>query len=384
MPNVRSPSRADLALAGVLAAYALVEGLVIDAPAAWLVGAPLAMLPFAWRRAYPFAVVALVLVLVLLLGTATRHASDSVLPLPVIIACAYTAGRETASGRLALLGAAAIAAWMAIGLGFGTSPAENSGAEDLVALLVLISGAAGAGYVIRLRQAENAKLQSLTAELASQRDARARAAVAEERARVARELHDVVAHSVSLISVQAGAAEELMGRDDARAREALHAVQETARGALGEMRRLLTVLRTDDGAPELTPQPGLAAVTELVAQARGGGLPVELREEGSRGAVPAGIDLSAFRILQEALTNVRKHAGAAPTEVLVRYAPDAVEVEVSNVDPPAATTPNGDDGGYGIAGMSERARICGGTLDAGRRDGRFVVHARLPLSGAPR
>ncbi|MDP8908075.1 MAG: histidine kinase [Chloroflexota bacterium] len=383
MATARSPSRADVALGGLLATYALIEGLVIDAPTVWVVGAPLAMLPFAWRRVYPFAVIALVLVLVLLLGAVGMDPSHSVLPLPVIIVSAYTAGREAASGRVAFLGAAAIGAWMAIGLGFGTSPAENSGAEDLVALLVLVSGAAGAGYVIRLRQTENAKLQSLTAELASERDARARAAVIEERARVARELHDVVAHSVSLIAVQAGAAEELMGRDDARAREALHAVQQTARDALAEMRRLLSVLRTDDEEPSLTPQPGLAAVTDLVAQARGGGLPVELREEGSRGKVPAGIELAAFRIVQEALTNIRKHAGAPPTDVLVRYAPDAVEVKVSNLDLPGATMPSGHHPGYGIAGMSERARICGGTLEARRRDGRFIVHARLPLTGVP-
>lgn len=286
MANVRSPSRADVALAGVLATYALVEGLVVDAPTGWLVGAPLAMLSFAWRRAYPFAVIALVLVLVLLLGAVGLHPSNAVLPLPVIIVCAYTAGRETPTGRLALLGAAAIVGWMAIGLGFGSSAAENSEAGDLVALLVLVGGAAGAGYVIRLRHSENAKLQSLTAELATQRDARARAAVAEERARVARELHDVVAHSVSLIAVQAGAAEELMGRDDARAREALHAVQETARGALGEMRRLLSVLRTDDEAPGLTPQPGLAAVTDLVAQARGGGCPSSCARRAAAGSCP--------------------------------------------------------------------------------------------------
>lgn len=330
----------------------------------------------------PFAVIALVLVLVLLLAAVGMDASHSVLPLPVIIVSAYTVGREARSGRVALLGAAAIVAWMAIGLGFGTSPAENSGAEDLVALLVLVSGAAGAGYVIRLRQSENAKLQSLTAELAAERDARARAAdraTGARRAGVARRCRP----HVSLIAVQAGAAEELMGRDDARAREALHAVQETARDALAEMRRLLSVLRADDEAPTLTPQPGLAAVSDLIAQARGGGLPVELREEGSRGKLPAGIELAAFRIVQEALTNIRKHAGAPPTDVLVRYAPDAVEVKVSNLDLPSATTRNGHQPGYGIAGMSERARICGGTLEAHRRDGRFIVHARLPVTGAP-
>jgi len=348
MAAVRSLPRTDVALAAVLAAYALVEGLLIGAPAAWIAGAPLAVLALAWRRLYPLASVAAVLVVVALLGAlAGLEEPGSVLPLPVIVISAYTAGREARDGRVALAAAAAIVAWGMIGL--------------------------------RVRQGENAKLQSLAAQLAAERELVARAAVAEERGRVARELHDVVAHSVSLIAVQAGAAEELLGRDDARARDALRAVQETAREALAEMRRLLSLLRAGDDSPGLAPPPGLGAVAELVDHARRGGLPVQLREEGARGQVPTVIDLSAFRIVQEALTNVRKHASGSPTEVLVRYCSNEVVVEVSNADDGATA---GDQRGYGIVGMSERARICGGTFDVDRRDGRYVVCARLPLEQA--
>lgn len=233
---------------------------------------------------------------------------------------------------------------------------------------------------MRLRQAENRELGELADRLAAERDLRARVAVVEERARVARELHDIVAHSLSLIAVQAGAAAELMGRDEARARSWMTAVQRTAGEALAEMRRLLSVLRADGDEPELAPQPGLAAVAQLVARARDSGLPVALREDGARPEVLAGVDLSAFRIVQEALTNVRKHAGAVPTEVVVRYAPDAVVLEVSNAD---GQTPDGaanGSPGHGIVGMRERTRLYGGTLDVRRRDGRYVVHARLPLT----
>jgi signal transduction histidine kinase len=381
MTTLRSLPRADVAIAIVLAAYAVVEAIVVAAPAAWFVAALVATAALPWRRRFPAAVIAIVVGAIVLPGAFGVDHVDTVLPLPLIIVAAFTAGREAPSGRRALLGALAIGAVIGAGLGLTDATAENSQGEDLVALLVLVGGAAGVGHVMRVRNAENRRLASLTAQLAAERDLRARAAVSEERARVARELHDIVAHSVSLIAVQAGAAEQLMGRDEARARESLRAVQETARGALGEMRRLLAILRTDGDAPGLAPQPGLSSLPELVEQARSGGLPVVFTEQGARSEVPAGMDLSAFRIVQEALTNVRKHAGRAATEVVVRYEPDSVVVEVANDDAGAALNGKGDASGHGIPGMRERARLYGGTLEIGRRDGRYVVQARLPLAG---
>ena len=378
MTKVRSLPRADVALALALSAYALAEAIVLSAPVGWLVGAPIAVLSVAWRRRVPALVIGVLLGLILVPDALRADSLDSVLPLPLIIVAAYTAGREASSGREAVVGAVAIVAVMALGLGLtGSDDIENSKPEDLVALIVLVAGAAGVGHLMRVRQAENRRLHDLTEQLAAERDLKARAAVAEERARVARELHDVVAHSVSLIAVQAGAAENLMGRDEARARQSLQAVQDAARGALSEMRRLLTVLRSEDGEAGLAPQPGIDDLSALVDQVSAGGLPVTLREQGPRPAVPAGVDLSAYRIVQEALTNVRKHAGPVATDVVIEYPPGAVVVEVAN--DAAATAPNGD--GHGIPGMRERARLYGGTLDVEREGGRHVVRARLPIAG---
>lgn len=374
------PSRTDVALAGVLGAYALLEGILLGSPAPLVAAGVLAGLLLAWRRRHPVPVLSLSLVLVLLPGLLDFESFGSVLPLPIIIVSAYTAGREASSGAVATVGAIAVGALVAIAQEFAP-PGDNSTAEDYVAILVIVGGPAAAGHVMRVREAENRHLEALTVQLAQERDRHARAAVIEERGRVARELHDIVAHSVSLIAVQSGAARELIGRDDARARESLAAVQQTARGALGEMRRLLTVLHADEDTPGLAPQPGLADVPALVEQARGVGLPVDLCEEGVRPQVSAGVDLSAFRIVQEALTNVRKHAGAVPTEVLVRYGDGEVLVEVANEigDAARAGMDARDDGGHGIPGMRERARLYGGTLEVDRRDGRHAVRARLPL-----
>jgi signal transduction histidine kinase len=191
---------------------------------------------------------------------------------------------------------------------------------------------------------------------------------------VAAELHDVVAHSVSIVSVQAGAAEQLLEKDPPAARGHLRAVQQAAQEALREMRRLLGVLREDQA--DYAPQPGLGRLPELVDEARRAGLPVALHEEGERGEVAQGVDLAAFRIVQEALTNVRKHAGRAPTTVGLRYAAEEIELEVENAPGDGG---NGGGSGHGILGMRERARVYGGWVEAGP-DGRggFAVRARLP------
>jgi signal transduction histidine kinase len=202
-------------------------------------------------------------------------------------------------------------------------------------------------------------------------------AVADERARIARELHDVVAHSVSVMVVQAGAAEEVLSRHPERTREALRAVQDTGRQALVEMSRLVGLLRDDHEELGLAPQPGIGAIDALVAQVRDAGLPVELRIEGRPGDVPLGIDLSVYRVIQEALTNALKHAGDARAEVRLHYAGDTLEVEI--VDDGRGSG-NGHVGGHGLAGMRERIAVFGGEFAAGPRpEGGFSVRARLPL-----
>jgi signal transduction histidine kinase len=222
--------------------------------------------------------------------------------------------------------------------------------------------------------------RNLLAALAREQAARERAAVVDERARLARELHDVVAHSVSTMVVQAEAGESLLERDPERAREAFVSITSSGRQALGELRRMLGLLRSSDGEPLLGPQPGVRELHALVEQMRGVGLPVELSIEGEPRPLPAGVDLSAYRIVQEALTNTLKHASPARAWVMVRYGGDHVELEV--LDDGRARA-GGSQGGHGIAGMRERVRLYGGTLEVGSRNGGgFSVRARLPVTTA--
>jgi signal transduction histidine kinase len=210
-----------------------------------------------------------------------------------------------------------------------------------------------------------------------ERDLVAREAVVEERARIARELHDVIAHHVSMIVLQAGAERRLLDGANTSTQEVLATVERTGRSALTEMRRLLGMLRTDADEP-LTPQPGLKDVPTLATQLREAGLPVELHIEGERRELPVGIELSAYRIVQEALTNALKHAGDAKASVNIRYGSDSLELEIAD-DGPGTSTPM-PSGGHGLLGMRERVALYGGRLDAGRRpSGGFAVRVLLPI-----
>ena len=212
---------------------------------------------------------------------------------------------------------------------------------------------------------------------------RAMQAVLDERTRIARELHDIVAHSVSSMVVQAGAAEQA-GDDRAFVDGALAEIRATGSEALAEMRRLVTMLRDLDERPSLTPQPRLAGLSALVEQAGRDGLATSLRIEGEERLLPAGLDLAVYRIVQEALTNVRRHAGATRCEVLLAYAPDEVRVDVVDDGRGGSGDSGGVPGtgpGHGLVGMRERASLYGGRLEAGPHDeGGFVVSARLPVA----
>ncbi|MDW5597439.1 histidine kinase [Conexibacter stalactiti] len=213
-----------------------------------------------------------------------------------------------------------------------------------------------------------------------------RRAVAQEQARIARELHDVVAHSVAVIVVQASAAGEIFDDRPERARESLQAIEATARETLTELRRLVGGIRTDvpDAPSPLHPQPSLAHVEELAARVRATGLEVTVTREGAAaGPVPAGVDLSAYRIVQEALTNTLRHARARRAEVALRYGPDALELDVRDDGGGHPAAAGGDGHGLGTSGMRERAALLGGTLEAGPGPhGGYRVHARLPLGAA--
>jgi signal transduction histidine kinase len=243
---------------------------------------------------------------------------------------------------------------------------------------VVITTAAWAGGVTLGTRARAATAAERRAELlALERDLRAREAAVEERARIARELHDVIAHTVSVMVVQAGAAEQVLEGENMAAREALRAIRESGKGALVELRRLLGLLR-DDEPEELAPQPSLRDVDELVAQVEAAGLPVSLERRGTARVLPPGLDQAAYRIVQEALTNAIKHANAQRVEIGIDWQTDAVCLTV--VDDGGGAGSGTSNGGHGLIGMRERAQLYGGRLEAGPHDGGgFAVSATLPL-----
>jgi signal transduction histidine kinase len=253
-----------------------------------------------------------------------------------------------------------------------------AGPTDPLSVLI-VAGAWLLGHYVRTRRLLVAELQQRAVDLEREREERALRAVAEERLRIARELHDVLAHTMSVVAVQAGTGRLIGAEHPAEALKALTAVEETTRSAMREMRQLLTVLRTDDdpGGP-VTPAPGLDDLAALVAQVAEAGLAVDLRTEGEPRAVSAGVGLAAYRIVQEALTNVIKHVGPAHASVLVRYTDQDLTVEVR--DDGHAGRSGVVTGGHGLVGMRERAAVHGGELIAGPASGGgFRVAARLPL-----
>ena len=212
-----------------------------------------------------------------------------------------------------------------------------------------------------------------------ERDVAAREAVLDERARIARELHDAIAHNVSMMVLQAGAERRVLNGDGGETREVLEGIARSGRSALTEMRRLVGMLRSDRAEP-LTPQPGLADLTSLATQVSEAGLPVELRVEGESRELPVGVGLSAYRIVQEALTNALKHAGAAHAVVRVRYAPDSLELDITDTGSGSASAVSTPNGGHGLVGMRERATLYGGRFFAGHTpDGGFTVRVQLPI-----
>jgi len=368
---LRVPQPIDLAIAGAIAVWALVEAVAVDGPGSVPLRILVALLysvPLLWRRRFPIPVLALICAVLLVRVLNADTPDYGVMPFPAMLIATFSVACHVRPLALALPPVALPVAAMLITLNTDYwSGGSNPG--DVAILCFFVAAAWGAGRVVRVRSHQAAAARAESGE-------RAREAVAEERTRIARELHDVVAHSVSIIAVQAGAAEAYVDRDPARAREHIGAVRRTAAETLTEMRRLLDVLREDEAL--YTPQPTLAGLERLVEEVRATGVPVELTWEGDVDGLPAGIDLAAYRIVQEALTNVRRHAGGAPTRVHVRRADGSIEVEVVNAAP---TSPGeGPGGGHGLVGMRERVRLYGGSLDAGAgEDGGFAVRARLPV-----
>ncbi|MGH2972535.1 MAG: sensor histidine kinase [Gaiellaceae bacterium] len=332
----------------------------------WDGGVPLAVAqiaPLLVRRRYPRAVLGVITAA----WIAQTVFASTLPPIPTMVAV-YTVGANLA--RVEGLQAAAVAtaasslATLAVG-GYGSTLSD----------LVLLAAAWVVGDNLGTRREYTRALEERAERLEREREAEAARARAEEQARIARELHDVIAHNVSVMVVQAAAANDVFDSRPERAREALRAIEASGRTALAELRRLLGVVR-EDGA-EFAPRPGLDRLDDLVAHVRAAGLAVAISVEGARRPLPAGIDLSAYRVVQEALTNTLKHANATRADVALRYRDDELGVEVRDDGEGGS---DGDGGGHGLIGMRERVTAFGGSLEAGPSNtGGFAVAARFPL-----
>ena len=331
------------------------------------------LLPLVARRQFPFGAPA-----TYWLGAVVASFVDGrLVPFPgglyvLAMASAFLLGnvRDALQARL---GAVIVVGGAAIII--NNLPAHSTAEQVFIPVVFGISWLAGFALRERAEQAEVAELRATQAE--REREAAARIAVAEERVRIARELHDIVAHAVSVMVLQIGAVRHKLPEALAEDADALRGVEQTGRTALAEMRRLLGAMRRDGDDAELAPQPGLDALDSLLEEVGRAGLPVRLHVDGDPFPLPRAIDLSAYRIVQEGLTNALKHARASHADVAVRYRPDELEVEILDDGAGMAT---GDGPGYGLVGIRERVKIYGGEMSAGPApEGGFILSARLPL-----
>ena len=383
------PRALDYALAAALTVFLQVELVVTDPDSlqaeTWVnhVFGFVATASLAFRRTHPSAAL-LVLVFPLMFSSIVLD-SDLVENPFVPFFCAflgfYSLGaheRDERRARLVPLIALAMI-WADITAG----GVEDGPGEYVFVALVVVAAPFFAGRMVRSRADRADALERLALQLEREQEQRAELAVTEERSRIARELHDVVAHSMSVMVIQAGAARKMMDKDPARAQEALRSIEDTGRRGLAEMRRLLGVLRKEDEGAALAPQPGMDRLPELVARAREAGLPVELHVEGEPREVSPGVDLSAYRIVQEALTNTIKHAGDARAEVHVRWGQD-LELEVTDDGVGPGNNGREESGGHGLFGMQQRAALYGGSVEAGAgAGGGYRVRATLPVEEPP-
>ena len=343
-----------VAIEGEVAAYSGDDRIALA-----VVGA-LVVLPLAVRRRMPLPAHSVILVAIGTMSILEPGFESVVALLAIVISMANLAGHEpwpTASVGAALAG-------IVLAMGIGRDPSESSlsSIPPTVILFVLLPMAVG--LALRRRQQGVEHFAALAAE-----------AETRERRRIARELHDVVSHGVSVMVIQAQAGQRLVDADPAGARESLAAIELTGRRAMGELRQLLGLLREDPDDEGLVPQPGVADLPALGERFGASGLEVRLRVEGEAAALPSSVDVSAYRIVQEALTNALRHGTGRHADVRLSYAGSAVTLEVANDGAGGAAS---GQNGFGLAGMRERVSLLGGTLDAGQQGDRFVVRASLP------
>jgi signal transduction histidine kinase len=374
------PSRGDLALAvlvGLLGLQGASDADGFKDPAWAVVGLiECTALPLAFRSRWPLPVLGVTLVA----AVAGDLLFGGLLLVGPVIAL-YTVARHH-DRRVSLTAAAVTAVGLAV-------PVVSRAAESpmfAIAIAVAVAAAWAIGDNVRRRHAYLTRVQAREAAIEEEQRERARVAVAEERARIARELHDVISHNVSVMVLQAAAGADVFATHPERSREALGSIEAAGREALAELRRLLDVVDAPDGeCAGLAPPPGLSRLPELVDRVRATGLDVSLTVTGAGRVLPAGIDFSAYRIVQEALTNTLKHGHAATARVDLRFGDHMLDVEIVD-DGSAAAEANARAGrGHGLIGMRERAAVLGGELHAGPRSGGgFAVRASIPLDGASR
>lgn len=364
-----APPVGDALLAAVFVVASLFESVLSDTSRPPVVHALIAvptMAGLAWRRRWPTLVAVAVVC-----GNIAINPNGQFSTLLAMVLVSFTVGAELDPPR----------AWWALGLiagpFLGVLYVEGLEPSDVAATLVFIVGPFAVGRGNRVRLARLADAVARAERLERQQAEQAAAAVAEERARIARELHDIVSHSLSVVTIQTQAVRLRLKPDQVREERDLAAVETTARQALGEMRRLFGVLRTDGDPLALAPQPGLGELDALIEQVRSAGLDVRLAVEGDRRELPPGADLAAYRIVQEGLTNVLRHAGARHAWVTLSYDEEALVVVVEDDGRgPGGATP----GGHGLVGVRERVALYGGHVETGTREGRsgFRLSARLP------
>jgi signal transduction histidine kinase len=387
--DIRSSVRqyGDLLIAVLLAIVLTTEVAVWEAAdhTKAIPAAVLATLPLALRRKAP--VVSFLLALAGVAGITVYSRgldNDSIGFILVIFLALYSLGRHT-RGLEVWIGALILVGCI-VGFMLG-DPGTTYDLGDLGFAVGFVGGPWAAGLAIRLRRDREQVLSARNLQLQQDQEEQARVAVAAERSRIARELHDVVSHAISLTVLQARGARKMLGSDEAAVRRSLDAIEHTNTQALGDMRRLLSLLRdTEEDSQHIgqdvsttAPQPSLARLEPLVEQLRASGLPVDLEVSGDREQVPPGVDLSAYRIIQEALTNVIKHAGPAATaRVDVVCGPEQLAILVAD---DGLASGNGHGRGHGLLGIRERVAVVGGNVEAGPDEsGGFVVRARLPYT----
>jgi signal transduction histidine kinase len=350
----------------------------------------LVILPLAFRRRYPLGVLGFMTLAVITFRAFSIPESDFInyaLLLAFFNAGAYGQQRlrNWVRGASFLL----IIGWLTYSIFFqqrgSDLPAQTILYQVSIILLnvFLFAAAWWIGEVFRIRNQREVELQERTRQLEKERDENARRAVMDERVRIARELHDVVAHHVSVMGIQAGAARRILKQQPDKANDVLSQIEASSRQAVAELQRLLGFLREDNHVDDIAPQPGLKQLDYLVQQMRLTGLNVSVKKEGTEISLPPGVDLSAYRIIQEALTNTLKHAGPVKADVTIRYLRDALELEIKDNGPkvPRSETDRGYKG-RGLIGMRERVALHSGEFFAGSMaEGGFSVKAKLPLTG---